>query len=865
MTYPKIFHSFLCSFVLLFQLAGIAQAPTASNSHKVLLHSTSRYFVARHSVTTKDNGTAIAGKWGDTEDGSDLLVMKLDAQSRVVWARKIVTGRQLDEYRVAEMNDGSIVVAASSYYEPGPASSNILMVKLTCKGDIVYSKDLTMKEGISKRSPYLFSLKNGRDNDVLISFYNNESANRYTVICRINASGSLVWSKTWRGSNTLKAVCFYDGVSVVALCYKEAANYGSYPKNIVAMKLNYETGASEQLKGFVFDEIFTNYGIHLTHPTIHYYAESLLDGSYAIYGMFERYDKQTGYFYTINLGKDFSIGSSNIYTVPQTLSQKFAKIRVFPNGQTHFIENNYEYQRSYWSAIADDGSTIREKKMNYPDMYVHHQYVVIPDNGVGAKCISSIMKNRLGSIEIIHAEKNDASIEQCIGPDTSFIKHLPLQIHNNSESWGNIKQNETLLLELSLSSEPVDVTNEYICPPASFPPAGQPSTLTILGEDTICTGSLTKTFTARSQNQTAVSWYMSPDDYSQLNKLNDSTVSITFKGPASNPVQVKLIASAGTCEVVTDTLPITLLPGPLSLPGDLDPCALPLQLQPGDWFKTYVWQDGSTEAMFEIKQPGIYHVTMQSYCGDKFTDTVIVSSASTNIPAKLSICKKDTVTIAAADGFQYYNWQPGYNLQTLTANKVNVYPEKDTFYILRATSTSGCEIADTVFIQVDEARAIALGTDKSLCTGETLELNAGQGYVNYNWNTGQTTQYVTVTTAGLYHVSAFDDKGCQSSDSISITIIPCDNDVDVPTAFTPNRDGKNDYFKPSVRGIVNDYQFSVYNRWGEMLFNTDQLNTGWTGEYKGVKQPGDAYVWLLQYRPLNGDRVHKKGTVVLIR
>ena len=102
-------------------------------------------------------------------------------------------------------------------------------------------------------------------------------------------------------------------------------------------------------------------------------------------------------------------------------------------------------------------------------------------------------------------------------------------------------------------------------------------------------------------------------------------------------------------------------------------------------------------------------------------------------------------------------------------------------------------------------------------------------------------------------------------------------DTTVSNAFTPNSDGTsggkydpeeinytNDIFHPLHRDII-DYHLEIYNRWGELIFVTDDVNTGWDGYYKGVLQNNDVYTWKVKAKCVVGEAFYEKGTVTLIR
>jgi gliding motility-associated-like protein len=100
------------------------------------------------------------------------------------------------------------------------------------------------------------------------------------------------------------------------------------------------------------------------------------------------------------------------------------------------------------------------------------------------------------------------------------------------------------------------------------------------------------------------------------------------------------------------------------------------------------------------------------------------------------------------------------------------------------------------------------------------------------------------------------------SDTVIITTKAGDT-LYVPSAFTPNGDGKNDTFK--ALGVVADYSMEIFNRWGERVFTTNNLQSGWDGNYKGVIQPNGMFVYLIRYQTNQHILKTQSGTVSLIR
>jgi gliding motility-associated-like protein len=168
------------------------------------------------------------------------------------------------------------------------------------------------------------------------------------------------------------------------------------------------------------------------------------------------------------------------------------------------------------------------------------------------------------------------------------------------------------------------------------------------------------------------------------------------------------------------------------------------------------------------------------------------------------------------------------------------------------------------------------GGKDSIYEGQSLQLNSdyfGTSY-NYSWTPSQglsnpyiynpTAEPKTTTT---YYVTVSDQYGCTWMGSITIYVsdVICDEPyIFVPNSFSPNGDGVNDkiYVRSSV---IYEVDFRIYNRWGELVFQTNDLTNGWDGYYKGnLSEPG-VFVYYLDVICYNKEIFKKKGNITLIR
>ncbi|MBS1633165.1 MAG: gliding motility-associated C-terminal domain-containing protein, partial [Bacteroidetes bacterium] len=116
-----------------------------------------------------------------------------------------------------------------------------------------------------------------------------------------------------------------------------------------------------------------------------------------------------------------------------------------------------------------------------------------------------------------------------------------------------------------------------------------------------------------------------------------------------------------------------------------------------------------------------------------------------------------------------------------------------------------------------------------------------------------------------YVVRATDSIGCYAEDNIKVTIFKTGPDIFVPSAFTPNGDGKNDIVKPICVGIAQLNYFKIFNRWGQLVFNSSQIGKGWDGNIGGTRQSTGNFVYMAQGIDYTGKTIFRKGNVVLIR
>lgn len=223
-----------------------------------------------------------------------------------------------------------------------------------------------------------------------------------------------------------------------------------------------------------------------------------------------------------------------------------------------------------------------------------------------------------------------------------------------------------------------------------------------------------------------------------------------------------------------------------------------------------------------------------------------------------NLCQGQSLSITPGV-FKSYLWQDGSTRSNFTINN------KGTYWV-KVTDGNNCSANDTLNLtDLVPSPSGFLNPSDSICSYEKLNIGTGQVYADYLWSTGSDQSHINIDNAGVYSLTVTDKNGCTATESITVFPKNCNQGVFVPNAFTPNSDGKNDVFRPLVFGNVKSYSFTVYNRFGQKIFETNKVSVGWDGTLNGIAQQADVFVWTCQYQLQGSAVASKKGTVVLIR
>jgi gliding motility-associated-like protein len=238
-------------------------------------------------------------------------------------------------------------------------------------------------------------------------------------------------------------------------------------------------------------------------------------------------------------------------------------------------------------------------------------------------------------------------------------------------------------------------------------------------------------------------------------------------------------------------------------------------------------------------------------------------------------CRYSVVNMSAIEtstfGIVTWHWNFGDGTTAIGNPVSHVYNNNGIYNVsMYAISVQGCS-SDTIRgnINIYGTNAFA-GNDTIAAPNQPIQLNATGG-LSYQWfpGTGLNNNNIPDPIATLgndqtYYLRAFTPEGCESFDTLKI-IIYKGPEIYVPGAFTPNGDGNNDVLRTRPVGIQTFEYFIVYNRYGQVIFRSSDPQRGWDGRVQGKEQNTGTYVWMAAGVDFLGNKIFRKGTVMLIR
>ena len=338
-----------------------------------------------------------------------------------------------------------------------------------------------------------------------------------------------------------------------------------------------------------------------------------------------------------------------------------------------------------------------------------------------------------------------------------------------------------------------------------------------------------------------------------------------------------VIVSSGTCSD-TDSVVVTVLPLPIADGGaDVSICAgesIQLNASGGS---SYLWLPATGLSSTNISNPvatptstiTYYVVASFGTCSDSDSVMVTVMPPPTaDAGIDVTICAGESAQLNASGGISYL-WSPAVGLNDATISNPLANPSVTTNYIV-TVSIGQCYDSDSVAVIILPPPTVDLGPNITIDKSAPVTLTAISSATSFSWSppgnlscdTCQTVIAFPDTTT-TYYVLVTDNYGCTNLDSITI-FIGSNFSIYIPNVFTPNGDLVNNVFYVYGENI-RDLTLYIFNRWGELIFESKDITEGWDGKYKGIPAPMGTYVYMATFTGAEGGTEMRTGKVSLIR
>ena len=251
-----------------------------------------------------------------------------------------------------------------------------------------------------------------------------------------------------------------------------------------------------------------------------------------------------------------------------------------------------------------------------------------------------------------------------------------------------------------------------------------------------------------------------------------------------------------------------------------------------------------------------------------FTDTIhvgVIDYVVTAMPDTFA-CEDVPIKLNASPGVSF-DWTPKKWLLNPENNTPQAIITEEQMFYVQASNEIGCLSDDSVFIALRKAPYINAGNDRIIRGNAVILEVRGNGL--FTWEpkemvkcaTCKSTEALVLGSGQLFRVKITDEFGCINSDQVLITKIT--NNLFVPNTFSPNSDRKNETFR-AYGFNIDTFEMIIYDRWGEIVFTTSDMEYGWDGNYNGQPVQDGTYVWTIKYKS-GEEEVEKKGSLTLLR
>lgn len=843
-------------FLLLLQCVLTKAQAQCEESFRVIWSLTSGNSITAFDATfTAQNNLVVAG----SSLGKGIVV-HFNADSSIRWAKTFSTGYVADvsiRHIVPKANGGFYLAAYSTDPDRKPIH---LMISLDNAGNILWVKrmlDLSSVAGLTYQFATIIAIAETPDQGLAVAIRKsyqtaNGNTNYRNAVYKLNATGTPEWTREDTQGNDDEPtgmIVDQDKIVIVGTSYsvQQGVRYGFLEK------LNHTTGNVDQL---------------------------LLYTGGSTSNWFRSIEKIPGGY---EIGTQaFSIGKRAYSRLRINEAGQQQSCVTFPEMGPNLIDQYYypvplpDGSSILWRAQYYSATDVQLTRINSNNTFGwNYQYTqpgpqsvskVLPTGNSSALAIGGSplpnTPNSGSNLQLVKVTANGIT-ESCQNDPLPFTVKDSVNYNSIQGYWQTTTLNFAAPFDLTLIAADVTLSKTKVCETVQC----VVNNVSLTGDTIICKPNSIAQYKIRINGNCipqGLQWSLS-SPVGSLQTINDSTVQIQYTTAGTAVLRANFQTA---CSSYTATIPIDYRPATatLELGNPVSFCSGDsIVLSAGNQFNSVLWSNGRTTNNITVNTAGVYSViaSQDAVCFQKDTITInTFSKPVVTLPAINVLCTPETIVLNAGSNFNSYVWQDGSTQQTYTVQDTGKY-------WVTVTDQNQCSAADTVTIvqKIPKPENFAAIKDTAICFGEKLLLSVTTSFALYNWQNNSSNQATyEVSRPGIYNITVETAEGCTGTDSIIVQDKGCVQTIFVPNAFTPNNDGINDLFNAVVFGSLELFEFSVYNRFGELVFQTTDATKGWNGFYKTQLQPSSTFAWKIRYRFAGAVTDSMlKGTVMLIQ
>jgi len=281
---------------------------------------------------------------------------------------------------------------------------------------------------------------------------------------------------------------------------------------------------------------------------------------------------------------------------------------------------------------------------------------------------------------------------------------------------------------------------------------------------------------------------------------------------------------------------------------------------------TYAWSSGETTASIDLNAAGSYSVIVDvGGCTSNDDITLALSPTPTlDLGENVTLCEGETTILSTGATQGNITWSTGETGMEITVMDAATYSA--------TADLNGCTATDEVLLTVEATPVFFLGEDIAICDQLNTSLAVDLNNVDVLWSTGDNSRSITVTTEGIYSATAMTTNGCVYTDEIEISNRECQRfSIYRPNAFAPEGSDANNEFmvSPSAPENILEYDIRIFDRWGNVMYESIDFTVGWDGRTPGFKAQPGVYTYTIKVRyfdDFEADRTEfMNGSVTVIR